>query len=463
MKHLHTFNVFEGMIFESTGSYFRFSAPLPKTQAELDVINGYPEFETMRQILSIRSKSDNWVYRTGPIEFSFKKGGGLSLPYVISYGLSLTRNGAIQYGGYAVGPSTNFRIQDWHQLIDFMSLYIISKSLSGVNISHIDKFVFDGKPPSINLLKSLDQYGYLEIITKMAKKYNDTTSIDASLLSAKQKSDTFITDTGLIEKTEIFKWLAPIFGITRGDKENSGCVTFITEFKSPYGILDPIMRIYSRAFNICLEGRGPRVIRVKTLKRLENAVNGYLEKNIGNGQQSDIIKTLNDKMIDFVISQRGETISKESLIQKFKSQIEEAISERFMQMIKVGQWLGYNTNALDLDEIAGFIQTVKENFAIDLEDSPDIANSITSEFIRILNSPYEHTKIAPFVQTAMKYFGIDLNDPLVIADGIERDPKKLFLIYDKLDPQITEEIFRIMDVNKNDMESMRIVRDMGLL
>ena len=456
------------MIFESSGSNFRFPLPLPKTQAELDVINGYPEFETMSQILPIRNKSDNFRgVRNVPMEFSFKQGGGLKLPLdITNYGLSLTRNRAILYGSYAVGPSTEFRIQDWHQLIDFMSLYIISKSLGGLNISHIDKFVFDGEPLSANTWKSLNRYGYSEIVMKMAKKYNDPSVVDASLLSAKQKLDSFITDTSLIEKTEIFKWLEPIFGISRDNQSfghNSDCETFTMGFKSPYGILDPIMRIYSKFFNVCLEGRGSHVIKVKTLKGLENAVNGYFKKKIF-AHITGIIGDLNDKMIDFVISQKGGTISKESLIQKFKPQIEDAISERFKQMLKVGQSTHYrNPNPLNLDEIADFIQTVKDNLAIDLEDSPDIANAITSEFIRILNSPYEHDKITPFIQTAMKLFDVDLNDPLTIADGIKRDHVILSEIYDKLDPQVVQEIFRIMNVDKNDMESIRDMKQMGLI
>ena len=409
MRHLSNFNSFLGNISESIGAHL----PMPTTQAEVDEINSYPEFETLRKIVTVARKN-NGMHKSWP-GFHLKTRGGLELSSnPTRYSIVLTKNGTLMYGSYPVGPSTVFRIRNWHHLIDFISLYIISKTSGRINISQIDRFVFDGKPLAPSTLKNLKDHGYVQIIGEIAKRYNDPEVVDASLSAVDKKASSYISDIDLIEKTPAFQWFDSVFGLVKDSQEDDqkNCLNLRTKFRSPYAMFDKITgrSSYPYYVNICLGPTG--TIRVKTIKGLEDAVKKYLKELVHIGYTlSDPIDQLNSAVVSYALSKIGEPLSKEEIIEKYRDQINSAI----------------------------------HNF-----------------FLRILETPSEFMKLGDLIEVSRKEFGINLGDPLTIANLIKRDLVKLSQIYDKLDPEVAEEIFKIMKTDKDTMESIKVLVNMGL-
>lgn len=108
----------------------------PSTQDELDIINSYPEMSIAADFLRERDR----LFVFGP------KKTYIELPF--GWHIKFNKNGKVYYGTLDITKTINNieKIKDWHDLIEFFIIYIISKNHTGANIKSLTNFVYYGKP-----------------------------------------------------------------------------------------------------------------------------------------------------------------------------------------------------------------------------------------------------------------------------------------------------------------------------
>lgn len=274
MKHLKNYAVFEG------GSSYKFGFKVPTSQAEVDVINSYPEMDKLREVCKA---GNNFGYRYN------QRSGSVEINCGLNYDFKLTKNGTIYYGGITIGPSTNYVFNDWHSITDYITIYSISKFLD-FNANQLDKFVFDGKQIPPSTFNKIIKSPFKDAVIEMANKYNP--GLANELVSKREKEiSQYITDTQKILQTQPYKYLSKIFGFSVDEnvKAGPGCIRIIQDKISPFGVFDSFIKSKTEGklfryyvLDICL---GAEHFKIKTERGLERLVFRELKNFINYNQE----------------------------------------------------------------------------------------------------------------------------------------------------------------------------------
>lgn len=278
MKYLKNYAVFEG------GSSYKFGFKVPTSQAEVDVINSYPEMDKLREVCKTGRSYTNVGYRYN------QRSGSVEIDCGLRYGFKLTKNGTIYYGGLTIGPSTNYVFNDWHSITDYITIYAISKYIA-FNANQLDKFVFDGKQIPVSTFSKITKSPFKDVVIEIANKYNP--GLANELVTKREKEiSQYITDTEKILQTQPYKYLSGIFGISVDENSRRGpeCIRFNQDKFSPFGIFDSFIKSktegrYFRYYGleICL---GAEDYKIKTERGLERLVFNELKNFINSNQKS---------------------------------------------------------------------------------------------------------------------------------------------------------------------------------
>ena len=402
MINLLSFKIFESQ----AGDNFRFPLPLPVDQNELTKINSLPGFKTLSEIFNKKFFP----------KFQFNKSGSLELHFLYIdnwiYPFKLTKSGKLVYGAYSVGPTTRFKIKNWNELIDFICVYVISKKI-GVGVNQIDSFVFDGVQMPTSVASKLNKGPLLNIIIDIAKKYNSPSVIDELLGKILKKSDEYISDAKMVEETEIYKFLEPIFDLKSQIEPHDNSITITFNYKSPYGILDKFtdIRIWGMYLSVGADGE----VKVKTQKGLENATRSKFLKTIYDSYSKNPLILLRNKMISFLIENTGITISKDIILEKFKKDIDHYV-KLYLELI-ISK---YSPGVSDRSKI---IEQLKN----------------TEKLIKLTNKDFKGDKIASIISDVVK------EDPTILSKIKELD-KDLYdeiikeLGWDKIGKELLDQI-----------------------
>jgi hypothetical protein len=355
-------NLVSFKIFESqAGIDFRFPLSLPENESELSKINSLPEFKTLTNIIGDGVSPKFKLNKSGSLELFLNKH---------YYEFKLTRSGKLYYGSYPVGPTTKFEIKNWGDLIDFISVYFTSKRI-GCAVNLIDSFVFDGSPISPSIIAKLKKVSAFSKIVDLAKKYNSPYDIDKTIENLTNQLDRFILDSNKIVETETYKFLQPIFDLeTESTPGDSIQIKF--NHYSPYGILDGISetRIYDIYTSVGPDGD----IKVKTLRGLEKSVKSMFRNRMVTYPRNPIA-LLKNKMIDFIMDNIGNKITKDIIIEKFKGDIKDSTLAYLKSII-----MKYNSRNLDKPEFLQ--QLVASKVLLNLVSGETDTDSILSDLVK---------------------------------------------------------------------------------
>jgi hypothetical protein len=208
--------------------------------------------------------------------------------------------------------------------------------MNGASVNLLDKFVFNGRPLTLNSLELMRKQGYLPILVKMAKRYNDPAAIDASLSSLEKKASGFISDARLIKETPAYKWFDSIFALKDSDmlgNPDRNCLNLISGYRTPYGLFDEITPMTPFYVTPCVGIRAGE-IKVKTLDRLADQVRSYLTQMMTPWRRQGPIQEVNSLMMEYLVAQFGQPITKEDLIEIHRPQIEYALIQKFIEILK---------------------------------------------------------------------------------------------------------------------------------
>lgn len=347
MKNLSSFALFE---YRSEVS-FRFGGKMPKTQQELDVINGYPEFQTMRDIIDCAFKGSPFQKNPSEIKFTLKKTGTVFLdafPTGVPKGwynqilafhpFNLYTDGSLYYGTYPIKSSVQLNPLDWHVLIDFINVYIISKLMGWMAVDLFDGFVFEGKQMSDRTMDRLERVPRIkEILIEMAKKYNGKEKINQVIYDMSIKGERYITaNVEAVEKCESYKWAKDIFGLRVTKTGDKRILELIRGYGSPYAIFDLLLGsnpVKSIALYFSPNGN----IHVKSLNGLNKKIEESIRKIVINPHAALMFMNefwkVENEMTTFVLDNFGSPISKEMLIEKFAPQIVSAYENEIENII----------------------------------------------------------------------------------------------------------------------------------
>jgi hypothetical protein len=255
MKHLKNFSLFESK---------NHKLPLPKDQAELDVLSESPGFQKLRNLKG----------RNGGCQLVITRNGGVEIISPVRYNFRVSPAGSFYYGGLKVGPKHGTELDTWDKLFDYAYLYFLGTGLNVATTDALENFVFHGVI-SPTLYSRIKENEYYPSILDMSRKYVGG-SADESVADAAAKLSTYITDPAKILETSSYKFFDKIFEFNPEIEKNSIKIDFGT--KTPLGIFRDLNLTLPGYFGtrIFIELPGPGrastgPVKVKTMKGLDQS------------------------------------------------------------------------------------------------------------------------------------------------------------------------------------------------
>ena len=399
MKHLKNF-----LLFESKSH----KLPLPKNQAELDVLSESPGFQKLKDLKRTGS------LRTVGSSLVMTRNGGVEITGPGHYNFKVSPAGSFYYGGLKVGPKHDTNLDSWDKLFDYVYLYLIGTGLGIAPTDMLENFVFHGVM-STSLYSRIKDNEYYQSILEMARKYVGEVA-DVAVADAASKSSAYITDPSKVLETSSYKFFNKVFGFNPQIKGNS--INITSDNITPFGIFnfdDPKLTLpYSLGARIFMDfsgygGASTGTVKVKTMKGLDKS---FLKQIIN--QYEGSIKELGTGHYARRANDLSAAASK-YLLEIFKTCIDSYMSGEDIPEIgsepknAMLRDVFYNWKSSNVDYIKCLVGIIKEgrsnSIAEEISNSPktiDILNSIKSE------DPIKYSEImmelrdVPFINDAIK-------------------------------------------------------------
>jgi hypothetical protein len=412
MKHLKNFSLFESKSHK---------LPLPKNQAELDVLSESPGFQKLKDLKRTGS------LRTLGSTLVMTRNGGVEITGPGNYNFKVSPAGSFYYGGLKVGPRHDTNLDSWDKLFDYVYLYSIGTGLNLAPTDSLENFVFHGVI-NTSLYSRIKDSEYYQSILEMARKYVGEVA-DVAVADAASKSSAYITDPSKVLETSSYKFFNKVFGFNPQIKGNS--INITSDNITPFGIFNfndlKLTFPYSLGARIFMDfsgygGASTGAVKVKTLKGLDQSflkhiINQYEEsiKELGTGYYA---RRANDLS----------AAASKYLLEIFKTCIDSYIAGKDIPEIgsepknSVLRAVFYNWKSSNEDYIKSLVAIINDgkfnSVAEEISHSPktiDILNSIKSE------DPIKYSEImmklrdVTFMKDAIKYLYDDSRD--VIKGG----------------------------------------------
>jgi len=271
MKHLKNFQLFESKSHK---------LPLPKDQAELDVLSESPGFQRLK---NFNEGCSLVITRNGGVEINIPKNYN---PRNLK-NFRVSSAGSFYYGGLKVGPKHATDLDTWDKLFDYAYIYLLGTGLGIAPTDTLENFVFHGVI-NTSLYSRIKNSEYYPSILEMSRKYVGEAA-DAAVVDADSKSASYITDPAKVLETSSYKFFDQVFGFNPQIKGNS--INITSDNITPFGIFNNLELTFpyylgSRIF-MDFSGYGGAstgAVKVKTMKGLDQSflkqiINQY-EKSI---------------------------------------------------------------------------------------------------------------------------------------------------------------------------------------